>query len=286
MEREIENGRKRALNAETILQADLNAVTKYVTDYVNAGGSPDTLRLVPADQILQATRWQNVNPDWKIRFATADDARANPFTPGEVAAGNAGLRPTAASGKWFDPANKALWIDPTKRAPGFTITHENFRPIFDSLVSLHPDIKATLDAALAQDGRSIDEFERQYAEKTHRNDPQGAADYIVQMDAVDPDWAYPELLAESAAHELQGKDLLQAMQGKTVQQSATQAALGGVEGWLSDQGVRVQKGVSGTVFPDFQNVFSDPNVRKLIYQLLKAKRALLLGEAPTALKQK
>lgn len=253
----------------SIFNANLGAVGKFVGDHIDSGGSPDTLKLVPADQILQASLWSSINPDWKIRFATDADA-SSPFSKGQGAEGQAGL---------YDRNNKTLWIDPTKRAPNATLTHEAMHPIFDNLVSQQGGIKDTLDHALAADNRSIDDFKQQYANRVFPTDPQQAADYIKSQDEANPNWAYSELLSDSAAHELSGKDLLEAARGNAVQQSATQAALGGMQGWLSAEGVKFQEHANGTIFPDFKNVFTNPEVRKLAYKLVKSQRDITTGNA-------
>ena len=89
------------------------------------------------------------------------------------------------------------------------------------------------------------------------------------------------MLAEAAAHNLNGRDLLEAMQGRDVQQTAAQTALDGVQGWLSDAGVKLKQGQTpGTIFPDFKDALSDPGVRRLTYKVLKAQRDTRLGKLP------
>jgi hypothetical protein len=260
-----------------IFDANIGGAAKVVADHFANGGSAATLRLVPASDILTAATLKKVLPDRTIKFATDQDA-GSAFAPGGKAVGQAG---------WYDKANKTLWIDPTKRAPGGTLIHEAFHPIFDELVAQHPDIKATLDQALKRDvsagpeGKTIDHFKLDYANRVSHGDPYAAANYIKREDAIDPDWGYSEMLSEAASHALDGKDLLQAMQGKDVQQSATQTALAGVKGWLSDQGVDLTKvHDNGTIFPDFKGSFNDPNLRQLTYRLLKAQRDMVFNKAP------
>jgi hypothetical protein len=260
-----------------IFDANIGGAAKVVTDHLENGGSQATLQLVPASDILRTANLKAVLPDTTVKFRTAQDA-GSPFAPSGVAKGNAG---------WYDRANKTIWIDPTKRAPGGTLLHEAFHPIFDELVAQRPDIKATLDQALKNDvsagpeGKTVDHFKLDYANRISDGDPYTAADYIKTQDAANPDWGYSEMLSEAASHALDGKDLLQAMQGKDVQQSATQEALQGVQGWLSDNGVDLQRRQdTGTIFPDFKGSFNDPALRQLTYRLLKAQRDTVYNKAP------
>jgi hypothetical protein len=252
-----------------VFQSNIGAVSKFITDSLNAGTTPETLKLVPASDIMQASLMKNALPDVNIRFSTAQDA-SSPFAPGGTAEGQGGYYDSSQG-------NKTLWIDPEKRAPGSTLLHEAYHPLFDNLVNEQPGIKDTLDRALAADGKTIDHFKLDYANQVFRGDPVKADAYIKAQDAANPNWAYTEMLSESAAHNLEGKDLLSTMQGNVTDQSATQAALGSVEGWLSDQGVKLQQNqTTGTIFPLFKDALSDPALRKLTYNLLKAQRDTVL----------
>lgn len=248
-----------------VFNSNIGAVSKFITDSLAAGTSPETLKTVPLSDILQAALIKHALPDQAVRFSTPMDA-GSPFGPAGDAVGQAG---------YYDPANKTLWIDPTKRAPGSTLLHESYHPIFDNL-GQQPEIKSSIDLAFKNSGSTLDEFKQQYASKVFPNDPQAAAEYLKARDAQNPDWAYPEVLSESAAHHLDGKDLLPAMQGQVINQSATQAALAGVKGWLNDMGVDLQKKQStGTIFPDFTKSLNDPGLRQLTYRLLRAQRDTL-----------
>jgi hypothetical protein len=282
----LEGGMSAAQNK--IFHANISGVSKFVNDSIapNSGSSVDTLKLVPASDIMTAVNLKSVLPGYTVKFSTPDDAGTK-FVKGTLAEGQAGI---------YDRANKTIWINPKLRQPGSTLLHEAFHPIFDELVNQHPEIKESLDAALARNGNTIDDFTRQYANRVvGASNPEtgsspdrmpttvAAARYIESQNTDDPtgNWRYSEMLSETASHNLLGKDLLQAMQGNDVQQSATQAALQGVQGWLSDNGVRFQEGKNpGTIFPDFKDSFNDPTVRRMTYQLLKAKRDSLLNPTP------
>ena len=260
-----------------IFDASMGSVVKYITNHLSNGGSADTLRLIPAGDILSAARVPLLAPDSQFRYATAADVGdsdlTNPFRKGGIAEGQGG---------WFDEANKTQWIDPTKRAPGQTLIHELTHVIQNSLIAQNPEIKNTLDSALTRDGvGSIDDYKTQYALRVKRGNYADAVKYMEDRSAKNPDWGYVEMMCDSVAHELEGKDLLSAMQGRNTQQTAMQIALNNMSGWLSDEGVRLRQNLNGTIFPDFKNVFENTNVRKLTYKLLSMQReSVLTGKAP------
>ena len=69
-----------------------------------------------------------------------------------------------------------------------------------------------------------------------------------------------------------------ALKGKDAKATATQIALRGVQGWLSDAGVDLTRKVNDReIVPSFKNVFQSPELRKLTYKMLKAQRDYTLG---------
>src|SRR5208337_896531 len=61
---------------------------------------------------------------------------------------------------WWDKANKVCWVNPELRDPLTTIWHELFHPLFEGEVANRPDIKAKIDAAIANSGTNLDDIKR------------------------------------------------------------------------------------------------------------------------------
>lgn len=253
-----------------IFDSHVGNVGEFIGRSLEAGTAPETLRLVPADAVLNAAIWSKAFPQVKTRFATPSEP-GSPFAKGGIAEGRAGV---------WDSPNKTVWVDPSaNRAPMNTLMHEWFHPVFDQMVAQRPEIKAALDRSLQADGKTIEDFRQDYGAKA-KFTPE-------QMQQFSPDDAYSELLAESAQHHLYDADLTKAAQGKYTQATATQEALRTLQGWMSTTGIQnalaskqraiAAQGPEGEVFPKFRGVFASPDLRDLSTRLLKSQRDLQMG---------
>jgi hypothetical protein len=282
-------GRKAA-----IYQSRAAGLMNMVGDNLKAGVSPEILSKIPDTPALAAADLLSLIPadtqgtPFQVRFfdnATADAVGSKPGAFGH-----------------YDPASHTIFLnaDHLAKSPNSwgSIFHEAFHPIFDSEVTNRPELRAQIDRMVKSAGQSLDQLKQSYMAKLEgpRLDAAGIKDQaqrdaavkeaVQQMDALnaaDPDkWIYSELLSEGARSALGGSKWMSSAEG-SLNKGISQLSSNSLLQRLKDIGLQTRQGPTpASVIPDFNQVAANPEMRKTVYQLLKAQRNYIPGVTKAA----
>lgn len=283
-----------------IFKRQQGAMTDWVHSHIAEGIAPETLAKVPDSVATEAATMEKLG----LKDGQGNSLKIRALdTPAFDAAGGSQY---TGSDAFHNGANNTIYLNAdqlAKNGTWSTLFHEAMHPLFDSVVASQPELRATMDKAIADSGKTLDQAKSAYAFSLIR--PQleslglvkGGAGKIRITDPVkvkaavdnavaertaasvqgygNPDhWIYSEIMAEAAKHAMTGKDTIGVIND------------GAVKGIASRMATKLFEALGGTtrsnpsfksVIPGFENVIADPSMRQSVYRLLNAQKEYIPG---------
>lgn len=280
-----------------VFEQRLGSLAELVKDHLDSGIAPESLKNVPDAIMLEAA---DVN---KLGITDASGKPLQIRFADEKTFNDKGGAQYQGADAFHSPGDNTIWLNSDqlgKNGTWATLFHEIMHPLFESEVAKNPELKQQIDTVLKQQGKTIDQAKNIYAYKLIQpelrarkiSDPvqvqQRVAQVVAERDAMsngafnDPNhWIYSELMAEAGKSAIgsqknHGFKILDSLDSSTseLRDNITTSLLGALE----QMGVTFKKGSKpGTIIPGFENVVSDPSLRRSVYRLLKAQRDYVPG---------
>lgn len=283
-------------NKIQLLQRRQAGVMQLVSDNLKNGVAPETLAKVPDSAMLAAA---------DIPFLGIKDAQGRDLQVRFVNNAEMDTQQPGSDG-YYNKASHTIVLNADHLAdnPGAawtSIFHELVHPLEKSSIANQPELRAQVDKAVADQGRTLMQAKTAYItnllnpaldaegvtdpaireQRVNDRVSQNDADSLAETGDAD-NWVRSEILADAGRQALGTKAMLTPEGSIASALKPTVAKT--LQGVLENMGIRFKPSspVAQTVIPGFGDVVADPSLRRAVFNLLKTQRDFVPGKTEAA----